>query len=220
MSACGIVARPGALPTLMRSAAGRGQIEQAGDRQPVVDDDVGPAEHLGPAHGQQPGITGSGTHQVDGHRSSLGMPPGPPIPRCSGRGVTVGHGANDCTADATRVARCSHDQSPAPSPRSPRAERARASIAEALLSLHRRGRPPADGQPHRRASRHLAAADLPPLRRPRIALPGGLAHPAQAPARAVRPGATRPALRRATHRVRRAAGPASTSGRRRCAARP
>ena len=76
---------PGALPTLMRSAPRRRQVEQAGDREPVVDDDVGAAEHLGAPHGQQPGITGSGTHQVDGHRSSLGSPPEAGSRRCSGR---------------------------------------------------------------------------------------------------------------------------------------
>ena len=46
---------------------GRGQVEEAGVGQPVVDDHVGAAEHLGAAHGQQPGVAGAGADQVDGH---------------------------------------------------------------------------------------------------------------------------------------------------------
>ena len=46
MSSCGIVTCPGALPTLMRSAPGRRQVEQRLHRQPVVHHHVGPAQHL------------------------------------------------------------------------------------------------------------------------------------------------------------------------------
>ena len=70
MSSCGIVTVPGALPTLIRSACGGRQVEQRLDRQPVVHDDVGPAQHLVGAHREQPWIPGPGADEVDGHCGS------------------------------------------------------------------------------------------------------------------------------------------------------
>ena len=67
MSSWGRLARPGALPTLIRSGAGRGQVEQGGHRQPVVDDDVGPGQDLGAPHGDQAGVSGAGPRR--GRRS-------------------------------------------------------------------------------------------------------------------------------------------------------
>ena len=52
--------------------AGRGQLEQGRHREPVVDHDIGPAEHLGAPDRQQAGIAWSGAHQVDGHPPSVG----------------------------------------------------------------------------------------------------------------------------------------------------
>jgi len=46
---------------------GRGLVEQCRDRQPVVDDHVGPGQHLGPPHGEQSRVPGPGPDQVDGH---------------------------------------------------------------------------------------------------------------------------------------------------------
>ena len=55
----------------MRSAVARREVEQRGRREPVVDDDVGGGEQLGAPHGQQPGITGAGADEVDGHATVL-----------------------------------------------------------------------------------------------------------------------------------------------------
>ncbi len=67
MTSWGTDGPPGVLPTSIEFRAGRRQLEQVGDRQPVVDDDVGGGEHLGAANGQQTRVTGSGTNEVDGH---------------------------------------------------------------------------------------------------------------------------------------------------------
>ena len=56
ISSWAMVALAGRLAHVDALGAGRGQVEQAGHREPVVHDDVGPAQHLGPPHGQQPGI--------------------------------------------------------------------------------------------------------------------------------------------------------------------
>ena len=58
---------PGALPAAMSSAPGRREVEQRRRRQPVVHDDVGAAEQLGAAHGEQPRVTRARAHEVDGH---------------------------------------------------------------------------------------------------------------------------------------------------------
>ena len=69
MSRWSITARPADLATLMRSADVRGEVEQGGDREPVVDDHVGPGEDLRAAEGEQAGVTGAGAHEVHGHRT-------------------------------------------------------------------------------------------------------------------------------------------------------
>ena len=50
--------------------AGRRQVEQRRDRQPVVDHHVGPAQHLGAPHGEQPGVARARRRR--GRRSRLG----------------------------------------------------------------------------------------------------------------------------------------------------
>ena len=51
--------------------SGRCQVEQVGNRQPVVDDDVRRCEHLRAPPGQQPGVTRTGPDQKDGHSERL-----------------------------------------------------------------------------------------------------------------------------------------------------
>ena len=198
----------------MRSADGGGQIEQAGDRQPVVDD------HVGAGRAPRPPAPSSGRDRRGRHppdRRSPQQPRQPPGARFRHLGSGRVNGRSRCRTIARRRRVGWQDAAmtvAGAEPRSPRAERARASIAEALLSLHRRGRPPADGQPDRRAGRHLAAADLPPLRRPRVALPGGVAHPAQAAARALRARCRPTCPSTSGWPPSSTSGPASTSGRR------
>ena len=47
---------PGPLPTSMQLGARRGQVEQLGVDQPVVDHHVGAGQQLGPATGEQAGV--------------------------------------------------------------------------------------------------------------------------------------------------------------------
>ena len=70
----------GRLAHVDQLGAGRGQVEQAGHRQPVVHDHVGAAQHLGAPNGQQAGIPWPRAHQVDGHPASVGPLTGGPIP--------------------------------------------------------------------------------------------------------------------------------------------
>ena len=72
MSSWLITMFPGAFPTLMSSAARWGQVEQAGHREPVVDDHLGRRQHLGATDGQQAGVARAGAHEVHGHRVSVG----------------------------------------------------------------------------------------------------------------------------------------------------
>ena len=58
------------------------QVEQRLDREPVVHDHVGPAQHLVGAHGEQPGIPGPGAHQVHGHAVSSASAAISQWPRC------------------------------------------------------------------------------------------------------------------------------------------
>ena len=60
---------PGRLAHVDALGAGGRQVEQRRLRQPVVDDDVGPAQHVERPHGQQPRVARPGAHQVDGHGS-------------------------------------------------------------------------------------------------------------------------------------------------------
>ena len=52
-----------------------GHAQQFGSREPVVYDHVGLGQHLGPTDRDQPGVTGSGTYEKDGHPSRLRPPP-------------------------------------------------------------------------------------------------------------------------------------------------
>ena len=80
----------GGLPDADPLGAGRRQVEEAGHRQPVVDHDVGPGQHLGSPHGDQPGVAGTGPDEIDGHggedgtSTHLGMCP--PWPKRTGSG--------------------------------------------------------------------------------------------------------------------------------------
>ena len=50
---------------------GRGEIEQAGAGEMVIDDDVAPAQDLGPAPGQESRVARPGPHQVDNASASI-----------------------------------------------------------------------------------------------------------------------------------------------------
>ena len=69
---------PGPLPTSIRSAAGRCQVEQLAGDQAVVDDDLGRGQQLGAAPGEQAGVAGAGADQGDGHDSGRHGPRSPP----------------------------------------------------------------------------------------------------------------------------------------------
>ena len=64
----------GPLPDVDQEGAGRGQAQELGKDQTVVDHDLGPPEHVGPPPGDQTRIPGSGPHQVDGHRPDSARP--------------------------------------------------------------------------------------------------------------------------------------------------
>ncbi len=55
------------LPHVDEAGRGGHQVEDGGADEAVVQDDVGPGQERGAPPGQEPGVTGAGTHQVDGH---------------------------------------------------------------------------------------------------------------------------------------------------------
>ncbi len=59
----------GRLPDVDALGVGRRELQQRRVHEPVVDDDVGAAEHLGAAHGEQSRVTGPRPHEEHGHIS-------------------------------------------------------------------------------------------------------------------------------------------------------
>ena len=65
ISSWGITNRPDRLPAKIRSASRRGQVEQAGVDQVVVNDHLGAAQGLKTPARQQPGVAWTGAYEID-----------------------------------------------------------------------------------------------------------------------------------------------------------
>ena len=168
MSAWGIVTLPGALPDADPLGVRRRQVEQRLDRQPVVHDDVGPAQHLVAAHGEQARIARPGADEEDGH------PPEPTsVPRVQdrqaarrrraprGRGAGTAprsRGARATRRIASPSARCSRHVERAATVPPSRARRGRARPARSVAAtiVAQLGRPWRWWRTRRSRSRSLA----------------------------------------------------------------
>ena len=131
--------------------AGGRELEQRGRRQAVVHDDVGRAEQLGAADGEEPGVARARADEVDGHRGVVARGRAASVRR--GRGARRRRASAAATGLASRaVARSTTWPSAAassastttssPSTRGERAAREVAAAAELARGTRARRRPP------------------------------------------------------------------------------